>query len=40
MMMRDFDMIESTLACGFSEEELENFFDYVHRMQNNLKMDI
>lgn len=40
MMMQDFAMIESTLSCGFSEEELENFFDYVHRMQNNLKMSI
>lgn len=40
LMMQDFDVIERTLAMGFSAEELENFFDYMHRMQDNLNMEI
>ncbi len=38
LMMEEFVMIERTLSSGFSEEELERFFDYLHRMQNNIKV--
>lgn len=37
-MTAEFDEIESTLSDGFSEEELEQFFNYIYRMQNNIKM--
>ena len=30
-------MLEDTLSIGFSEQELEQFFDYIHRMQQNMK---
>ena len=39
LMTEDFDRIESMLCRGFSEEELEQFFEYIHRMQNNMKTD-
>ena len=37
LMVEDFIAIENTLAKGFSEGELEQFFDFIHRMQMNLK---
>lgn len=37
LMLEDFRDMENTLSAGFTEEELEQFFDYIHRMQNNLK---
>lgn len=37
-MTEEFKSIEAALCAGFSEEELEQFFDYIHRMQNNMKM--
>lgn len=39
LMIEDFDVIERMLSQGFSEKELEQFFDYIHRMQSNLKND-
>lgn len=39
LMVKDFIAIERSLSRGFSEEELEQFFDYIHRMQNNIKND-
>lgn len=39
LMTEDFDAIERMLSQGFSEKELEQFFDYIHRMQNNMKND-
>lgn len=37
LMIEDFKKLESTLEKGFSEEELERFDEYVHRMQRNLE---
>lgn len=37
LMEKDFLVAEQTLSQGFSEEELKNFFDYIHRMQKNMK---
>ena len=39
LMTEDFDTIERMLCQGFSETELEQFFEYIHRMQNNMKID-
>lgn len=39
LITEDFETIEGMLRGGFSEEELEQFFDYIHRMQNNVKSD-
>ena len=36
-MLEDFSVVEETLSNGFSEQELEQFFDYIHRMQQNMK---
>lgn len=33
----DFALLEQTLSAGFSKEELAAFFDYMHRMQRNIK---
>ena len=38
LMQEDFRGMERALTFGFSQEELEQFFDYIHRMQNNIKM--
>ena len=38
LMKEGFLDLEGTLADGFSEEELNQFFEYVNRMQNNLKI--
>lgn len=38
MMKEEFQELENTLADGFSPGELDQFFDYIHRMQNNIKM--
>ena len=38
MMREEFQKLELTLADGFTSEELEQFSDYIHRMQNNIKM--
>ncbi len=35
-MHAEFQAMEACLSKGFTEEELDNFFDYMHRMQNNL----
>lgn len=37
LMTEDFVFVEHTLTEGFSEKELEQFFDFIHRMQRNLK---
>ena len=37
LMLEDFSVVEETLSKGFSEQELEQFFDYMHRMQQNMK---
>ena len=37
LMENEFIMAEQTLARGFSEQELVQFFDYIHRMQKNMK---
>lgn len=37
LMIEDFRCVEQTLARGFSEEELAKFFEYMHRMQKNMK---
>lgn len=37
LMLEDFSVVEETLSKGFSEQELEQFFDYMHRMQKNMK---
>ena len=37
LMLEDFSVVEETLSKGFSEQELEQFFDYIHRMQQNMK---
>ena len=37
LMIEDFKKLESILEEGFSEEELERFEEYVHRMQRNLE---
>lgn len=37
LMVEDFLEMERTLSAGFTEEELEQFFDYIHRMQNNVR---
>ncbi len=37
LMIEDFHCVEQTLARGFSEEELAKFFEYMHRMQKNMK---
>lgn len=37
LMEDDFSVVEQTLSQGFSEEELARFFDYMHRMQKNMK---
>ena len=31
LMLEDFSVVEETLSKGFSEQELEQFFDYIHR---------
>lgn len=38
MMDEEFRELEKTLSNGFSDKELAQFFDYIHRMQNNIKM--
>lgn len=38
MMDKEFQSLEDTLADGFTSEELDQFFGYIHRMQNNIKM--
>ena len=38
MMDKEFQILEDTLADGFTSEELDQFFGYIHRMQNNIKM--
>ncbi|MCD8299793.1 MAG: MarR family winged helix-turn-helix transcriptional regulator [Clostridiales bacterium] len=35
-MEAEFRLVEDTLEKGFTEEELAQFFDYIHRMQNNI----
>jgi DNA-binding MarR family transcriptional regulator len=35
----EFKEIERKLSEGFTEEELNQFFDYIHRMQENMKND-
>ena len=37
LMIEDFILMENTLKKGFSEEELEQFIEYIHRMQKNLE---
>ena len=37
LMENEFITVEQTLAQGFSEQELEKFFEYMHRMQKNMK---
>lgn len=37
LMGQDFQMVESVLSDGFSKEELDQFFDYIHRMQQNMR---
>lgn len=37
-MTAEFQAMEDALSAGFSEEELEQFFDYIHRMQRNIEM--
>lgn len=37
LMIEDFKQMETTLLDGFSEKELDLFYDIIHRMQNNLK---
>lgn len=37
LMIEDFRQLERTLEAGFSEEELDRFSEYVHRMQRNLE---
>ena len=34
---QDHDMMEETLLQGFSEEELEHLYEYLYRIQSNLK---
>jgi DNA-binding MarR family transcriptional regulator len=38
-MSLEFKEIERKLSEGFTEEELNQFFDYIHRMQENMKND-
>ncbi len=35
-MEAEFDMVEDTLAKGFTKEELDRFMDYIKRMQVNI----
>ncbi|MCD8045779.1 MAG: MarR family winged helix-turn-helix transcriptional regulator [Clostridiales bacterium] len=35
-MDQEFNNIENTLREGFTEEEIEMFFSYIHRMQENV----
>ncbi len=35
-MDAEFNNIENTLREGFTEEELQQFYDYIHRMQENI----
>lgn len=37
-MTEEFDAMEEALVSGFSEEEIEHFFDYIHRMQRNIEL--
>ena len=37
LMVEDFTEVEKILAKGFSEQEMKQFFDYMHRMQKNMK---
>lgn len=37
LMTKDFERVEHVLKKGFSEKELEQFLDYIHRMQQNFK---
>lgn len=38
VMDKEFQSLEDALAGGFSKEELDQFFGYIHRMKNNIKM--
>ena len=37
LMIEDFTEVEKILSKGFSRQEMEQFFDYIHRMQKNMK---
>ena len=37
LMVEDFNAVEKILSKGFSEQEMKQFFDYMHRMQKNMK---
>ena len=37
LMIEDFTEVEKILSKGFTEQEMEQFFDYIHRMQKNMK---
>ncbi len=37
-MSKVFENMEETLSYGLSEEEMEHFYDYIHRMQRNIEM--
>lgn len=37
LMIEDFTEVETILSKGFTEQEMEQFFDYIHRMQKNMK---
>ena len=36
-MIEDFTEVETILSKGFTDQEMEQFFDYIHRMQKNMK---
>lgn len=38
-MSAEFQTMEDILCAGFTEEELEHFFTYIHRMKYNIKME-
>ena len=37
LMVEDFTEVEKILSKGFTEQEMKQFFDYMHRMQKNMK---